>query len=166
MLYRRDMILESPGMIKNIKSIETEQKVSQMLTHKRILLAKEFCKIILGEIQVSRYFDNTNRNGLVSYEAFLKFCSLFVYIALHRRGLRTIEYEIDRLFRSSHFSKLPKTIDEIPKFGEREKQVLYGMNNPRERSYFFANSPLIREIIKINRESKELLWIGELKYMG
>lgn len=76
-------------MIKNMKSIETEEKVSEMLSHKRVLLAREFSKIILGEVRVSRYFNNTNKNGLVSYEAFLKFCTLFVYIAL-QRGLNTI----------------------------------------------------------------------------
>lgn len=100
MLYRKDLILDSQGMVKNLKSIDTERKVSDMLSHKRVLLAREFSKIILGEIHVSRYFNNNNKNGLLSYEAFLKFCTLFVYIALHRRGLNTIRklnVELSRL---------------------------------------------------------------------
>lgn len=90
MLYRRDLILESQGMIKNLKSIETEEKVSEMLSHKRLLLAREFSKIVLAEVKVSKYFNNNNINGLLSYEAFLRFSTFFVYIALHRRALNTI----------------------------------------------------------------------------
>lgn len=75
------------------------------------------------------------------------------------------EYEMDRLFRSSHFAKFPNAED-MPQYNQREKQVFYGVNNPIERCYYFANSPLIQEIIKIRRENKELLWIGDLKYMG
>ncbi|XP_063698809.1 protein phosphatase 1 regulatory subunit 36-like [Culicoides brevitarsis] len=165
MLYRKDLILESHGMIKNVKSNETEVKVSEMLSHKRVLLAREFSKIILGEVKVSKYFRNTNKNGLTSYEAFLRFCTLFVFIALHRRALNSIQYEMDRLFRSSHFTKFPNA-DDMPRYSQREKQVLYGINSPKERCYYFANSPLIQEIIKINRDNKELLWIGDLKYLG
>lgn len=72
---------------------------------------------------------------------------------------------MDRLFRSSHFTKFPKAED-MPKYSQREKQVLYGVNNPSASCYYYAKSPLIQEILKINRENKELLWIGDLKYLG
>uniref|UniRef100_A0A336KAP7 CSON004011 protein n=1 Tax=Culicoides sonorensis TaxID=179676 RepID=A0A336KAP7_CULSO len=165
MLYRRDLIRESKGMIKNMKSADTEKKVSEKLSHKRILLAREYAKIILGEIKVSKYFGNTNKDGVMHFEGFIEFCKLFVFIALHRRALNTIAYEMDRLFRSSHFTKIPRS-EYMPKYGSREKLVLFGADNPTERGFYLSNSPLIRELIKVKRANKDLLLIGDLKYMG
>lgn len=72
---------------------------------------------------------------------------------------------MDRLFRSTHFTKIPGSKD-MPTYTLRQQQILYGRHTPYERCYYYANSPLMAEIIRVSRDSKELLWIGDLKYMG
>lgn len=150
--------------MKNRHSVDTECKVSDMLSHKRLLLAREFSKILTGQVYVSKFFNNQNTNGMISYEAFIRFLHLFAFIALHRIGYKVIGAEVNRLFRSSHF-KGQKIKEELP-FSLRERQVLFGENEPKESCYYFANSPLMAEIANVKRSNKELLWIGESKYMG
>lgn len=150
-------------IMKDTHSAITERKVSEILAHKRLLLAREFSKILTGQIYVSKYFNNQNTKGLLAYEAFLNFLHLFTFIALHRVGYWTIKTEIDRLFRSTHFKAESK---HLIKFSLRESNVLYGENNPKEKCYYFAMSPLMTEIVKVTRFNKEVLWVGETKYMG
>lgn len=154
---------QSDFLMQNFHSVENERKVSEILSHKRLLLAREFSKILTKQVYVSKYFNNTNYNGALAFEAFLAFLHLFVYISLHRVGYCTIKHEIDRLFRSAHFkSDTKNTIT----FTLREQQVLHGINGVKGKCSFFAMSPLISEIAKVNRLNKEILWIGDNKYMG
>lgn len=149
--------------MKDTHSAATERKVSEMLAHKRLLLAREFSKILTGRIYVNKFFNNLNANGLLAYESFLNFLHFFVFITLHRVGYWTIKAELDRLFRSTHFKQ---DTNNVINFTLRERQVLYGVNEPKERCYYFALSPLMAEIANVSRLNKEVLWIGETKYMG
>lgn len=164
-LIRRDQLIDAQQTkMRDFETVEVENKVSDLLSHKRLLLAREFSKMLTGEIHVSKYFNNTNANGAIHFEAFLNFCIKFIHIACHRRASGTINFEIQiRLFRSNFFNKLPDAKNELSK---REQQILYGRNEPQRKCYYHAISPLISEILKVNTKQKELLWIGETKYMG
>ncbi|XP_036333413.1 protein phosphatase 1 regulatory subunit 36-like [Rhagoletis pomonella] len=168
-LIRRDEITGDKAQIQSEDTNEIKRIYSEYLTQHRLLLAREYSTIIMGEGEMKRFYHITpivNISQSIKdkrfYETFLAFSTQVVWIAMHRRAYDYIDLEMYRLFRSEHF-KL-KRYAHI-NFTQAEANMLYGKNYKR-RNYRTQNSPLIQELANVATENLPILWIGERKYRG
>ncbi|XP_067627613.1 protein phosphatase 1 regulatory subunit 36-like [Eurosta solidaginis] len=168
-LIRRDEISGEKAQIQSEDTNEIKRIYSAQLTQHRLLLAREYSVIIMGENEMKPYYHITpivNISNSIKdkrfHEAFLAFSTQVVWIAMHRRAFDYIDSEMNRLFRSEHF-KL-KRYAHI-NFTAAEANMLYGKNY-RRVNYRAQNSPLIQELDHVASENLPMLWIGERKYRG
>jgi len=168
-LIRRDEIAGPRAKIQSGQSIDMKRVFSCRLTQYRLILAREYSIILLGEGDMATYYHITpiiniskSIRDQAFHEAFLAFSQHFVRIALHRRAYDVIDSEMGRLFRSEHFRFLKK---EKFQFTKAEANLMYGRNYKRA-NYRAQNSPLIQELTSVEHHNLPLLWIGERKYRG
>ncbi|XP_054741131.1 protein phosphatase 1 regulatory subunit 36-like [Anastrepha obliqua] len=168
-LIRRDEIAGEKAQIQSEDTNEIKRVYSTHLIQHRLLLAREYSTIIMGDGEMKGFYHITpivNISHSIKdkrfHEAFLAFSTQVVWIAMHRRAYDYIDMEMYRLFRSEHF-KL-KRYAHI-NFTQAETSMLYGKNYKR-RNYRAQNSPLIQELANVSTENLPILWIGERKYRG
>lgn len=168
-LIRRDDISGEKAQIQSEESTEIKRIFSEHLSQYRLLLAREYSEILLGNGEMKRFYHITpivNISQSIKdqhfHESFLAICTQVVWIALHRRDLELIDFEMNRLFRSEHF-KLIRS--ERFQFSDVEASMLYGRNYKR-CNYRAQNSPLIQELRGVQKENSPILWIGERLYRG
>ncbi|KAM7344093.1 protein phosphatase 1 regulatory subunit 36-like [Cochliomyia hominivorax] len=168
-LIRRDEISGEKAQIQSGESTEIKRIYSQHLMQYRLLLAREYSEILLGNGEMKKFYHlkpivniSQSIKDKFFHESFLAFCTCFVWIAMHRRDLELIDMEMNRLFRSEHFS-LRRA--ERYEFSKAEAGLLYGKNYKR-CNYRAQNSPLIMELNKVEKQNVPLLWLGERKYRG
>lgn len=168
-LIRRDEISCEQAQIQSDESTEIKRIFSEHLSQHRLLLAREYSTILLGEGDMAvsyhiRPVVNISKSleDKVFHERFLAVCTQVVWISMHRRAYDVIEMEMNRLFRSEHF-KLTRS--NKLQFSTVEATMLYGKNYKRV-NYRAQNSPLIQEISNVAEQNLPILWIGERKYRG
>lgn len=168
-LIRRDEITGEEAQIQSNESTEIKRIYSAHLSQYRLLLAREYSNIVLGNGELKKFYHikpivniSQSIKDKSFHESFLAFCTQVVWIAMYRRDYPTIDMEMNRLFRSEHF-KLTRN-DRI-QFTEVETSMLYGKNYKR-LNYRAQNSPLIQEISNVEKHNLPILWIGERKYRG
>uniref|UniRef100_A0A1A9W7U0 Protein phosphatase 1 regulatory subunit 36 n=1 Tax=Glossina brevipalpis TaxID=37001 RepID=A0A1A9W7U0_9MUSC len=162
-LIRRD---EQTFMVESDESTKMKLMFSEYLIQYRLLVARAYSTIIMGEGDVEKFYHLRHNLSQMTkdkklHEQFLAFCTQFIWITMHRRDYDIIEMEMNRLFRSEHF----KITRSEKKFSETEASMLYGKNYKR-RNYRRQNSPLIQELIKIEKHNLPILWLGKRKYRG
>lgn len=158
--------------IRNDDSDFIECMISEYIVQYRIMLARSYAKILLGEKELASYHHMANKINK-SYteidcsfmETFFACCKQFVWIAMHRRLFNEIDYEFDRLFRSNDFQIARKQSVICCSLAIHEKLLLYGKS---EKNVYklIQKSPLISQLLGIKPKHLELLWIGEYKYEG
>lgn len=172
MLIRRDELKGPQGKVRNMDTVHVERMLSEYLCQYRLILARDYSKLTLGQGDLKRYHHRENKMRIsmtdkdrTLFETFLCFATRVVWIAMHRRAYKVIDCEINRLFRSGHFNVAEKQLSDCLTFSTREQQILYGPNDIRV-NYRNQRSPLILEILRISPKNLEVLWIGENKYRG
>uniref|UniRef100_A0A1A9Z5E3 Uncharacterized protein n=1 Tax=Glossina pallidipes TaxID=7398 RepID=A0A1A9Z5E3_GLOPL len=167
-LIRRDDICGENAQTESEESIKLKRVFSEHLSQYRILIAREYSKIVLCSGDLKPFYhvvpvanvSMTKRDQNI-HELFLAFCIQIVWIAMHRRCFNLIETEINRLFRSEHFQlRRSKT-----QFTKAEARLLYGKNY-RRCNYRAQNSPLIQELTNVEKHNLPILWLGKRKYRG
>ncbi|KAL9913629.1 protein phosphatase 1 regulatory subunit 36-like [Glossina fuscipes fuscipes] len=165
-LIRRD---EKTTSLQSDESTQMKFMLSSHLTQYRLLVARAYSTILLGEGEVRKFhhiqrFTKISRtmNDRITHEQFLAFCTQYIWVTMHRRAYDVIDMEMNRLFRSEHF-KL--TRNEKIRFTGIEAKMLYGKHY-RRRDYRNQSSPLIQEIINVERHNLPILWLGRRKYRG
>ncbi|XP_023297407.2 protein phosphatase 1 regulatory subunit 36-like [Lucilia cuprina] len=168
-LIRRDEIRGEKAQIQSEESTEIKRIYSKHLSQYRLILAREYSEILLGNGEMRKFYHlkpivniSQSIKDKAFHEGFLAFCTNFVWIAMFRRDLELIDMEMNRLFRSEHFSLVRC---ERYQFSPVEASMLYGKNYKR-CNYRAQNSPLIMELMNVEKENVPLLWIGERKYRG
>lgn len=172
MQIRRDEMQSPDHKTRNLNSNWIEQMLSEYMVQYRLLLARSYSKIILGENDVKQYHHMAN-NLHKSYsekdrlyiELFYACCKQFVWIAMHRRVYNEIDYEFDRLFRSEYFQLIRNETKICKSLTAYETRLLYGNIN-LHLQVFQQKSPLILQLMKIEPKQLKVLWIGERKYGG
>ncbi|XP_075165363.1 uncharacterized protein LOC142237819 [Haematobia irritans] len=167
-MIRRDETTGEKAKMQSKESTEIKRIFSAHLTQYRILLAREYSNILLGDGEMKMFYHtkpvvNISRTmkDLRFHEGFLAFCTLVVWVACHRQNFDAIVVEMNRLFRSEHFTlSRPKY-----KLKDGEASLLYGKNYKR-CNYRAQNSPLIQELTNVDNENLPIFWIGHRKYRG
>ncbi|KAL9922764.1 protein phosphatase 1 regulatory subunit 36-like [Glossina fuscipes fuscipes] len=168
-LIERDVEAAEDAQILGIEDIDVRRVYSAHLQQYRLLLAREYSRIILGEGDVKKFYHLrpiVNISKTVSdkyfHESLLAFCTQVVWITMHRRAYDVIDMEMNRLFRSEHFklTRYPRL-----KFNKPEGQMLYGPNYKRS-NYRIQCSPLIQELNNVSQHNLPILSIGKQKYKG
>ncbi|XP_013101496.2 protein phosphatase 1 regulatory subunit 36-like [Stomoxys calcitrans] len=168
-VIRREETKAEKARMQTQQSTEIKRIFSANLSQYRLLLAREYSKILLGNGDMKKFY---HLKPLVNisqtlkdqrfHEGFLAFCTLVVWVAQQRRDLEDIEMEINRLFRSEHFSLVRPDKYHLT---DVEASLLYGKSY-RRCNYRAQNSPLIQELRNIEQKNLPILWIGERKYRG
>uniref|UniRef100_A0A1A9VVN0 Protein phosphatase 1 regulatory subunit 36 n=1 Tax=Glossina austeni TaxID=7395 RepID=A0A1A9VVN0_GLOAU len=166
-LIRRDDICGENARAESEESIKIKRVFSEHLSQYRIIIAREYSKIVLclGDLKPFSHLpplaNASTKRDQEFHELFLAFCIQIVWIAMHRRCFNLIETEINRLFRSEHFQLGRSNIQ----FTKAEARLLYGKNY-RRCNYRAQNSPLIQELMNVEYRNSPILWIGKRKYRG
>lgn len=94
LIIRRD---EMQTKILDTRSVRLEKMLAEYLVQHRLLLAREYSKIVLGWKDTSRYHHLANRSkqsktekDSLFFETFLCFCTRIVWIAMHRKSYSVI----------------------------------------------------------------------------
>lgn len=170
LLIRRDELSGKTPQIQSMDSVHIKEMFSEYLTQYRIMIAREYSKIITENRETVGAFyhmdpilhiSNTVSDQYL-HEALIAFSIQVVWIAMFRKSYNVIHGEIDRLIRTNHFSMKMKGSLELNGI---EKQVLYGKNNVL-MNYRKQTSFLIQELIQIDTNNLEIVWIGVKKYRG
>ncbi|XP_065369711.1 protein phosphatase 1 regulatory subunit 36-like [Calliphora vicina] len=168
-LIRRDEIAGEKAQIQSEESTAIKRIFAKQLSQYRLLLAREYSEILLGNGEMKKFYHikpivniSQSIKDKAFHEGFLAFCTNFVWISMYRRDLELIDMEMNRLFRSEHFSLVRS---ERYQFSAVEASMLYGKNYKR-CNYRAQNSPLIMELNSVAKENVPLLWIGARKYRG
>lgn len=170
LLIRRDELSGKTPQIQSMDSIHIKEMFSEYLTQYRIMIAREYSKIITENKETVGAFYHMDPILHISnsvsdqflHEALICFSIRVVWIAMHRKSYNVIHGEIDRLTRTNHFTMKMKGSLELNSI---EKQVLYGKNNVL-MNYRKQTSFLIQELIQIEPTNLEIVWIGVKKYRG
>ncbi|XP_073811938.1 protein phosphatase 1 regulatory subunit 36-like [Musca autumnalis] len=167
-LIRREEMVGERAQMQNQDSIEIKRIFSAHLSQYRLLLAREYSRILLGNGDMNKFYHmkpvvniSLSMKDQQFHECFLAFCTVLVWIAMHRKSFPVIDLEMNRLFRSEHFTLVQSRLG----LSQVEASLLYGKNYKR-CNYRAQNSPLIQELYNVEKENLPLLWIGERKYRG
>ncbi|XP_005185298.3 protein phosphatase 1 regulatory subunit 36-like [Musca domestica] len=167
-LIRREEMVGENAQMQNQDSTEIKRIFSAKLSQYRLLLAREYSRVLLGEGDTNKFYHmkpvvniSLSIKDQQFHECFLAFCTVLVWIAMQRRSVTVINWEIDRLFRSEHFALVQCKLG----LSNVEASILYG-NNYKRCNYRAQTSPLIQELKNVEDENLPILWIGERKYRG
>lgn len=173
LLIRRDEVREK---LLDTRSVQIEKMLSAYLVQYRLVLAREYSKIVMGsagygrDVAAFHHLANKSKRSKTEkdstfFETFICLCTRVVWIAMHRKSYAVIDCEINRLLRTDHFNVALKQLPECLRYSIREQQVLFGPNNAM-CNYRNQRSPLILEILNIASKDTDVLWINENKYRG
>ncbi|XP_017110532.1 uncharacterized protein LOC108134648 [Drosophila elegans] len=168
-LIRRDELSGQLAQVQSAQTNEMKQTFSVYLSQYRMLVARNYCRIIGGEGDMARFYHMKPISNISAtihdkyfHEHFLAVSIQIIWICMHRRAYFVIEMEMNRLFRSEHFvSAHPEYLS----FTAAERSLLYGRNS-KNYNYRIQESPLIQELKLVPDEDLPILWIGERKYRG
>ncbi|XP_061393937.1 protein phosphatase 1 regulatory subunit 36-like [Musca vetustissima] len=167
-LIRREEMMGEKARMQNQDSIEIKRIFSANISQHRLLLAREYSRILLGNGDMKKFYHmkpvvniSLSTKDQQFHESFLAFCTVLVWIATERRSLTVINWEIDRLFRSEHFALVHCNLG----LSNVEARLLYGKHYKR-CNYRAQSSPLIQELANVESQNLPLLWVGERKYRG
>ncbi|KAH8371944.1 hypothetical protein KR093_009426 [Drosophila rubida] len=169
LLIRRDELSGNMAQVQSEQTNEMKRIFSSYLSQYRMLVARNYSIIIMGEGDMAAYYHtipivniSTKIKDKYFHEQFLAVAIQIIWISMHRRAYFIIEMEMNRLFRSEHFlMNNPQYL----KFTPSERSLLYGRNN-KMVNYRAQCSPMIQELTNVSDEDLPILWIGERKYRG
>lgn len=94
LIIRRD---EVETKILDMRSVRLEQMLAEYLVQHRLLLAREYAKIVLGYKETATFHHLANKSkqsktekDSIFYETFICFCTRIVWIAMHRKSYSVI----------------------------------------------------------------------------
>ncbi|CAF4936853.1 unnamed protein product [Pieris macdunnoughi] len=166
--------LELETKIRTENSDKIEMKYREDLEDLRLLVAKEYCIIILGEGSLAKYHHmgvaktgSLSKKDAVLFETLVKFSIQIVWIALGRVCYNQIEVEINRLFKSEIFNSAEHklNINYYKHINERERCVLLG-HCVNQGQKLTTRSPLQNEVFCPRYIDFRQFGIGTIKYPG
>ncbi|XP_023164393.1 uncharacterized protein LOC111595068 [Drosophila hydei] len=169
LLIRRDELAGNMAQVQSEQTNELKRIFSCNLSHFRMLVARNYSLIVMGESDMQKFYHTkpvVNISSTIKdrgfHEHFLAVATQIIWITMHRRAYFIIEMEMNRLFRSEHFL-MNRT--QYPNFSTVERSLLYGRNS-KIFNCRVQNSPMIQELQHVADEDMPILWIGERRYRG
>ncbi|KAJ0179335.1 hypothetical protein K1T71_005047 [Dendrolimus kikuchii] len=155
------------------KSGLVEAEFCENLEDLRLLVAKEYCNILLGIGEFSKYHHMGPKRRMSSllktdtllFETFLRISIQIIWLTLGRKSFDQIEFEVHRLFKSPQFNIIDNKIRRrsIAKISLEERRVLLG-HCVRRGKKVNTRSPLINEILCRRDIDYHILGLGVAQY--
>ncbi|XP_026747137.1 uncharacterized protein LOC113508357 isoform X2 [Trichoplusia ni] len=152
-----------------------EEEYRENIGDIRILLAKEYCTMLVGAGDQKAYHHMgplKKRRSLLAkdaqtFEAYIRVSVQVVYLALGRRHYQEIETETHRLLKSATFNaikhKAMRAHSGTPAKQTRTTEILMGTCLRRDR-HLLTHSPLMNELFCTRPIDYRLKGIGVVKY--
>ncbi|XP_013134588.1 PREDICTED: uncharacterized protein LOC106100311 [Papilio polytes] len=168
-----DRILDLQSKIKTTFGKKIEERYEENLRDVRLLLAKEYCSMLLGTGEYLKYHHNKlgtakslSKRDSVVFESVLRISTHIAWIALGRKSFQQIELEIQRVFKSNTFNVVKHFLktDFEKDMTAAEHSVLYGSCEHKEQ-IMGIHSPLLSEVTcHKNAINYRLFGLGDFKY--
>ncbi|CAG4940761.1 unnamed protein product [Colias eurytheme] len=166
--------LELETKIRTQNSDKIELKYQEDLEDLRLLVAKEYCIIILGKDALAPYHhmgvdkrQSLSKKDSILYETLLRISIQIVWIALGRKCYNYIELEINRILKTEIFNTAEHKLktNYFNNIIPRERRVLLGhcLNQGQKLN---TTSPLINEVFCNRQMDFRHLGLGVVKYSG
>ncbi|KAL0839564.1 hypothetical protein ABMA28_016257 [Loxostege sticticalis] len=149
-------MLELESKVRTARSFKMELEMRDNLEDLRLLVAKEYCTIILGGAELRKFhhmgpnkkISSLSKKDALVFESVLRFCLQIVWLALGRQSFNQIELEIHRMFKSQLFNMIEHKMktDYIARMAPYERFVLLG-HCVQEKQKLNMLSPLLNEIL-------------------
>ncbi|XP_073967324.1 protein phosphatase 1 regulatory subunit 36-like [Choristoneura fumiferana] len=150
--------------------LETEFRTN--LNDLRVLVAKEYCTMLIGGADTRKYHHMgpaKKRRSLSDkdarlFETMLRMCVQIVWLALGRKAFNQIELEVNRLFKSEIFNAVEHTLhtNYIAKMSKEERAVLLG-SCVRHDKKLNTRSPLMNEVFCDRDIDYRMMGLGVIK---
>ncbi|KPJ16920.1 Uncharacterized protein C14orf50 [Papilio machaon] len=168
-----DRILDLQNKIRTRLGKKIEERYEENLRDVRLLLAKEYCSMILGTGEYLKYHHNKlgtakslSKRDSVIFESILRISTHIAWVALGRKSFQQIELEIQRVFKSNTFNVVKHFLktDFEKDMSVAEHSVLYGTCEHKEQ-ILGIHSPLLSEITcDKNAINYRLFGLGDFEY--
>ncbi|KAJ8725014.1 hypothetical protein PYW07_015972 [Mythimna separata] len=155
----------------NCEILENEYK--RDLSDLRLLVAKEYCVMLIGGSDLKRFHhmgSQKKRRSLSDkdarlFETFMHMAIQIVYLALGRKNYRQVELECHRVFKSEIFNPVEHTYKTgyLAQMTPEERKVLLGTCVHYEKK-LNTRSPLINEVFCHRPIDYRLMGLGVVKY--
>ncbi|PZC82028.1 hypothetical protein B5X24_HaOG211584 [Helicoverpa armigera] len=150
-----------------------ENKYRENLSDLRLLVAKEYCIMLIGGGDMRRFHHmgpNKKRTSLSDkdarlFETFVRMAVQIVYLALGRRNFRQIELECHRILKSEIFNTVEHTLKTgyLSQMMPEEHKVLLGTCVHHDKK-LNTRSPLMNEVFCHRPIDFRLMGLGVVKY--
>ncbi|XP_026747134.1 uncharacterized protein LOC113508356 isoform X1 [Trichoplusia ni] len=151
-----------------------ENEYRDNLADLRVLVAKEYCIMLIGGADTKKFHHMGPQKKLQSlsdkdarlFETLLRMSVQIVWLALGRRSFHQIELETHRIFKSEIFNEIEHTLKTgyISKMIAEEQAVLLGPCVRRQDKKLNTRSPLMNEVFCHRPIDYRLLGLGVVKY--
>ncbi|XP_050671290.1 uncharacterized protein LOC126969771 isoform X2 [Leptidea sinapis] len=160
--------LELERKIRTENGVQVELKYREDLEDLRLLVAKEYCIIILGGEGLDRFHHmgprkklSLSKRDIIFFKNFTRIAIQIVWIALGRKCFKQVENEINRILKSDIYNSTVQN----GKMNSRLSSVLRGQCLNRSTKLNVV-SPLINEVFCDRHIDHPQLGLGVLKYSG
>ncbi|CAK1551795.1 unnamed protein product [Leptosia nina] len=166
--------LELEMKVRTENSDKIELKFREDLEDLRLLVAKEYCIIILGEGSLAKYHHmgvnkrrSLSKKDAVFFETLVRVSIQIVWIAVGRKSYNQIDVEVNRLFKSEIFNSTAHKfkINRYKHMNSRERRVLLGHCLDQGQK-LNTRSPLSNEIFCHRDVDFRQFGLGTVKYPG
>ncbi|XP_063379733.1 protein phosphatase 1 regulatory subunit 36-like isoform X1 [Cydia fagiglandana] len=149
-----------------------EREFGINLNDLRVLVAKEYCTMLIGGADTKKYHHMgpaKKRRSLSDkdarlFETLLRMCVQIVWLALGRKAFNQIELEVNRLFKSEIFNAVEHTLKTkyVEKMSREERNVLLG-ECVRTDKKLTTKSPMMNEVFCHRDIDYRMMGIGVIK---
>ncbi|XP_028032830.1 protein phosphatase 1 regulatory subunit 36-like [Bombyx mandarina] len=169
-MANRIIELEAKVRTPDCEIIENEYRDN--LADLRLLVAKEYCTILIGGGETRKFHHmgpQKKRRSLSDkdarlFETLLRMCVQVVWLALGRKSFNQIELEVNRVFKSDIFNTVEHTLKTgyVGKMTKEERSVLFG-NCIRYDKKLNTKSPLTNEVFCSRDVDYRVMGLGVIK---
>ncbi|XP_032512106.1 uncharacterized protein LOC116766373 [Danaus plexippus] len=166
--------IELETKLRTENSAEIEAKYGDDMEDLRLLIAKDYYMMLLGEGDFAKYhhmgtqkLHSLSKKEAAFFETILKIAIQIVWIALGRKYYNQIELEVNRIFKSDIYNSAEHKLNTNyqVKMNDREQSVLFGHCLHLGKKVN-SNSPLINEVYCHRGIDYRLFGLGAIKYPG
>ncbi|XP_028167774.1 protein phosphatase 1 regulatory subunit 36-like isoform X1 [Ostrinia furnacalis] len=165
-------VLELETKVRTNKSYEVELELRDNLEDLRLLVAKEYCTMVLGGADYKKFHHmgpnkkmrSLSKKDALIFESILRICMQITWLALGRQSFNQIELETNRMFKSQIFNMTEHKLktNYIAKMSSYERFVLLG-HCVNEKQKLNMLSPLMNETLCHRPIDFRMLGLGTIK---
>ncbi|KAL4708798.1 hypothetical protein ACJJTC_011762 [Scirpophaga incertulas] len=166
-------LIDEITKLRTPNSLEVEQMYRDNLEELRLLVAKEYCTILIGgndfkkfhHMGINKKSRSLSKYDAIVFESILSICIQIVWIALGRKAFDQIEIEVQRMFKSSIYNMVEhkSNINYASKLTPQQRFVLMG-HCVQQKKKLNTLSPLMNEIRCHPPSDYRLFGLGTIQF--